>query len=473
MRLSNIDCLDSFSAPTQIIVRGRLLEDLSEGGQHGLRGYLHTGGFSTLSQVVASGAENALSCLAASGLRGRAGGGFPIALKWEQVRKNNACSKFFVCNANAGQPGGGKESILIGLNPYAVVEAVALAASIVGAKVAFIFLGRSLEREQRLLEDVLRKTGPRLCNVISGLSLEIRIHRSEAGYLAGEETALLELLEGAPAKPRGKPALPTSSGFQKQPTAINNLETVMQALFAIRYGAERFRQAGTEFASGTVIFSVVGEVKRPGLYEVPLGIPLGALIHDLAGGMAGDDAFKSALVGGTSGTALTSAHLAMPLDYDCLSGVGGSLGGGVIIVLSTASSMVNVARDLAKFYHENSCGKCSPCKDGTRRAWHMLANLDRIGENATDWNPPEATHLGKRIPILLADSAPAERASISYTDSAVGLDKIRLMCAWYSTRGDCHHPAESSRMLQSLLDGFTEEFEKEIRPPSAVNESLP
>lgn len=453
--------LESSPPSHEVAVKGRLLSDLVAGGQAGLEDYLHRGGYATLSRALADGAGDALADLAASGLRGRAGGGFPTAVKWAQVRRNTSAEKFFVCNANTGQPGGGKEALLIGLNPHAVIEAVALAASIVGAGVAFIHLGKSLAEEQRRLQDALVEATSRGCLGGSGHALEIRIELSEGGYLAGEETALLELLEGRAGRPRGKPAMPTRSGFQNLPTVVNNLETVLQALFAIRYGPERFREVGTRFASGTLIYTVTGDVNRPGLYEMPLGTSLGSLIHDQAGGIAGGRTLKAVLVGGTSGTALGPDRLDTPLDYDSLAGIGGSLGSGVIIVLSSASSMVGVARDLARFYYENSCGKCLPCKDGTRRAYYMLDNLDRIDESATDWNTPEPLPPSKGIPVLLVNAVSAPRTSISYTDSGVGLDKIRLICTWYSTRGDCHHPAESSRMLQSLLDGFVEEFESE------------
>lgn len=458
--------LDASPASQQIVVQGRLLADLAEGGRLGLDGYLRLGGYTTLSQSLAEGGEAALARLSSSGLRGRAGGGFPTAVKWTQVRRNAAPEKFFVCNANTGQPGGGKEAVLIGLNPHAVIEAVALAAAVVGARVAFIHLGKSLVREQYVLQEALLEASSRGCLGTPGRAVEIRIELSDAGYLAGEETALLELLEGRAGRPRGKPAMPTRTGFQKLPTVVNNLETVLQALYAIRYGPERFREVGTKFASGTVIYSLAGDVERPGIYELPLGTALGSLIHDHAGGMAGGRELKAVLVGGTSGTALGADQIDTALDYDSLAGIGGSLGSGVIIVLSSASSMVGVARDLARFYYENSCGKCPPCKDGTRRAYYMLDNLDRIDESATDWNIAEPLPATKGIPVLLVNAAPVARTSISYTDSGVGLEKIRLMCTWYSTRGDCHHPAESSRMLQSLLDGFTEEFEDERGVPA-------
>lgn len=461
----------------EVIVQGRLLDELAEGGRNGLDGYLLAGGYATLSRALAGGEDEALARLTASGLRGRAGGGFPTAVKWSQVRRNPAPAKVFVCNANTGQPGGGKEAVLIGLNPHAVIEAVALAACIVGARVAFIHLGSSLSHEHTLLKSALVEASARGCLGDAEHAVELRIELSDAGYLAGEETALLELLEGRPGRPRGKPAMPTRTGFQKRPTVVNNLETVLQALFAIRHGPKRFREVGSRFASGTLIYSVTGDVARPGIYELPLGTPLRRLIHDHAGGIAGGRTLKAALVGGTSGTAVGLDHLDTPLDYDGLAGIGGSLGSGVIIVLSHTASMVGVARDLARFYYENSCGKCPPCKDGTRRAYYMLDNLDRIDESATDWNTSEPPRPSKGIPVMLVNAAPTPRTSISYTDSGVGLEKIRLMCTWYSTRGDCQHPAESSRMLQSLLDGFTAEFESEratsVAGDAAVLSPLP
>ncbi|MCC4602290.1 NADH-ubiquinone oxidoreductase-F iron-sulfur binding region domain-containing protein [Xanthomonas campestris] len=444
----------------EVILEGRLLKDLAHGGGKGLEGYLVAGGYATLSQVLTEGAEIALARLAGSGLRGRAGGGFPTAVKWGLVRKINSAEKYFVCNANTGQPGGGKEGVLIGLNPHRVIEAVVLAANVVGAKIAFIHLGSSLEHEQQLLQQALQEAMSAGYLDMQGQIVDVRIHRSEDGYIAGEETALIELLEGRPCRPRGKPTMPTHAGFEKRPTAVNNIETVLQAFFAIKYGPEHFREIGTKYASGTLIYCITGDIARPGIYELPLGIRLGELINEHAGGVAGGHAFKAALVGGTSGTALGLDQLDTPLDYDNLAEKAGSLGSGVIIVISSQSSMVGVARNLAKFYYETSCGKCQPCKDGTRRALYMLDHLDRIDESAVDWSAAEPPS-SKGIPMLLVNTASTERASISYTDSGTGLDKIRLICNWYSTRGDCNHSMESSRMLQSLLDGYVEEFENE------------
>lgn len=448
----------------EVMLEGRLLKDLAEGGGKGLEGYLVVGGYATLSQVLAEGTEIALERLAGSGLRGRAGGGFPTAVKWGLVRKSNSAEKCFVCNANTGQPGGGKEGMLIALNPHHIIEAVLLAASVVGAKIAFIHLGSSLEHEQHLLQAALQEAmSAGYLDMQGQKTIEVRIHRSKDGYIAGEETALLELLEGRPGRPRGKPTMPTHAGFERRPTVVNNLETVLQAFFAIKYGPEHFREVGTKYASGTLIYCIAGDIVRPGIYELPLGIRLGELINEHAGGVAGGHAFKAALVGGTSGTALGLHHLDVPLDYDNLTEHGGSLGSGVIIVISSQSSMVDIARNLAKFYYQASCGKCQPCKDGTRRALYMLDHLDRIDENAIDWNAAEPPSSSKGIPMLLVNTAPTERASISYTDSGSGLDKIRLICNWYSTRGDCNHSMESSRMLHSLLEGYAEEFEHQRR----------
>ncbi|KAB7767214.1 NADH-ubiquinone oxidoreductase-F iron-sulfur binding region domain-containing protein [Xanthomonas maliensis] len=445
----------------KVILEGRLLKDLAQGGDKGLQGYLAAGGYATLSQTFTEGTEIALERLAASGLRGRAGGGFPAAVKWRLVRESSSTEKCFVCNANTGQLCGGKEGILIGLNPHRVIEAVALAARVVGAKIAFIHLGSSLEHEQQLLQEALQDAMSAGYLEMQGQTIELHIHRSENGYIAGEETALLELLEGRPGRPRGKPTMPTQAGFEKRPTVVNNIETVLQAFFAIKYGPEHFREVGTKYASGTLIYCIAGDIARPGIYELPLGIRLGELINGHAGGVAGGHTFKAALVGGTSGTALGSKHLETALDYDSLTETGGSLGSGVIIVISSQSSMVDIARKLAKFYYETSCGKCQPCKDGTRRALYMLDHLDRIDESAIDWDAAESSPSSRGIPMLLVDNARTERSSISYTDSGTGLEKIRLICNWYSTRGDCHHSMESSRMLHSLLEGYSEEFENE------------
>jgi NADH-quinone oxidoreductase subunit F len=448
----------------QHVTEGRLLQDHAFGLGHpvGFDRYLEAGGHESLDyRLISRESETTLAVLEAAGLRGRAGAGFPTAVKWRQVANAASTEKYFVCNAHSGRPGGFKESFLIEKNPHRVLEAVAFGAAVVGAKTAIIYLGRLLEQEQAALEKALNEAKSQNLLGPGTTAPDILLYRSPGGYVTGEETALLELLEGRPGRPRGKPPMPTRSGLLGAPTVIDNLETVLQAFFIFKHGAERFREAGTKRCSGTLIFCLSGEVERPGIYELPLGTPLRSLIFDYGGGMKDGRGIKAVLVGGVSGTLLKPDALDTKLDYDDFNEIGGSLGGGVVIVVSDDSSIVDLAIELAGFYYQNSCGKCQPCKDGTGRTLHMLNHLDELDQKATDWVEKSRPVSQREIPLALLNEQAQERASISYTDTATGLDKIRILCKWYEHRGDCQHSAEAARAILSLLDNFESEFEFE------------
>lgn len=443
----------------QRVTQGRLLLDHSTGSGSGLEGYLDIGGYSLLSEVAkAPDTRKELDVLEASGLRGRAGGGFPTAAKWRQA----ACvagQKYFVCNAHSGQPGGQKEGFIINANPHRVLEASAFGAAVIGADVAIIYLGKTHEHEQALLEQAVEDArAHKLLGSGTG-NPDVLIYRSTGGYITGEETALLEVIEGRPGMPRRKPPMPTKSGLHGAPTVIDNIETVLQAFYAYRYGAEQFREIGTKYCTGTLIFSLGGDVERTGLYELPLGTTLRTLINDYGGGVKDSKQFKGALVGGVSGTMLDTSHLDTPLDYDNIHMLGGDLASGVVMIVSETTSMVDIAREMAVFYHDSSCGKCQPCKDGTWRVLYMLNNINQLNLKSIDWAGIKRPSTKREISLTLLNEQAQERTGISYTDTGTGLDKIRLLCRWYEHRGDCHFSAEAARAILSLLDIFPDEFE--------------
>jgi NADH-quinone oxidoreductase subunit F len=453
---------NSETQPFPHVIEGRLLQDhtLGLGYPVGFEQYLESGGYKSLDhELLGRESERTLAVLEAAGLRGRAGAGFPTAVKWRQVANAASPEKYFVCNAHSGRPGGFKDSFLIETNPHRVLEAVAFGAAIVGAKTAVIYLGRLFEQEQAALEQALDEAKSQDLLGSGTAAPAILLCRSPGGYITGEETALLELLEGRPGKPRGKPPMPTRFGLLGAPTVVDNLETVLQAFFIFKHGAERFREAGTKYCSGTLIFCLSGGVVRPGIYELPLGTPLRSLIFDHGGGMKDGRGIKAILVGGVSGTVVKPDALETPLDYDSFSDIGGSLGGGVVVVVPDDSSIVDIAIELAGFYYQNSCGKCQPCKDGTGRTLHMLSHLGELDQKAADWVEKSRPVSHREIPLELLNEQAHERASISYTDTATGLDKIRILCKWYEHRGDCQHSTEAARSILSLLDNFESEFE--------------
>ncbi len=328
-----------------------------------------------------------------------------------------------------------------------------------GAKTAFIFLPHHFSNESRLLEDALREArehGFVGRNVFgSGLDVNVVVYRSLGGYVAGEETALMELIEGKVALPRGKPPLPTARGLFGAPTVINNLETIMNAYYILKVGAEQYRRVGLPHAPGTLIFSLSGHANRPGLYELPLGTPLRQLIFEYGQGLLGGRELKAIFPGGISSAVLGPDSLHLTLDFDSLRDAGSELGSGAVIVIAEGTCMVQVARRLAEFFHDSSCGKCQPCKDGTGRTLVMLNRLDRLDEKSIDiahrMLPPS-----RRTPSLKVLDNPG---GISYTDTVRGLDKIRHLCEFYKYRGDCHHSTEAANVIQSILSRFAHEFE--------------
>jgi NADH-quinone oxidoreductase subunit F len=443
------------------VTAGPLLSDFLEGSGSGLEGYLRCGGYTVARQVFTAASQAQLiEKVDAAGLRGRGGGGFPTGLKWLQVANSQQAERYFVCNVHAGQPGGFKESFLVRSNPHRVVEAASLAGSAVGAKAVVIYLGRQLEQEERALITALREAREAGWVGPAAGGPDLLVYRSPGGYITGEETSVLELLEGRVGRPRGKPPMLTRKGLLGAPTAVNNLETVLHAFFIAKFGPERFRETGTAYSPGTLLLCLSGEVERPGLYELPLGTPMRSLVVEHGGGIPRGRAVKALLPGGVSSRVLGPEALDLPLEYDALRDIGADLGSGVVIVISDATSSVDLAIALARFYSENSCGKCQPCKDGTRRSLFMLEHLEDLDRKAVD-------HVNKALPpsprahgLTILNQPNDEAGGISYTDTAMGLDKIRVLCEWYKYRGDCHHATEAASSIQSLLELFAPEFEE-------------
>ena len=440
---------------------GPLINDLVANAAASIDDYVRLGGYEVARRIASEETpDDVIRCLDEAGLRGRGGGGYPMAHKWWLVSQNESPEKYFICNANAGQAGGFKERFLLTANPHRLVEAVICGALTAGANVAFIALPPQLSAEARMLEAAVsdaRRRGfigdavfdtPRRVDVI--------VYKSLGGYITGEETALMELIEGKVGRPRTKPPLPTANGLFGMPTVVNNLETVLQAHYALKVGSAEYRQAGTRRSPGTLIFSLSGHVNQPGLYELPLGTTLRELIFEHGHGMMDARPLKAVFAGGVSSPVLGPEHLDTGLDYDSLREIDSDIGSGSVIVVAEGTCMVQVATQLAEFFYYNSCGKCQPCKDGTQRTVVMLHNLERLDEKSIDRS-------GKVLPQTLRKRTlnvlNTQVAGISYTDTVEGLEKIRHLCEFYKYRGDCHHTTEAATSIQSLLKRFKHEFE--------------
>ncbi|WP_276515017.1 NADH-quinone oxidoreductase subunit NuoF [Vallitalea guaymasensis] len=314
-----------------------------------------------------------------SGLRGRGGGGFPTGLKWEFAAKSESEQKYVICNADEGDPGAFMDRSLLEGDPHAVIEGMTIAGYAIGANKGYVYVRAeyplAVERLNVAIEKA-REYGLLSNNIMnSGFSFDIEIRIGAGAFVCGEETALMNSIEGKRGEPRQKPPFPSDKGLFDKPSIINNVETFGSVPYIILYGADWFKTFGTEKSSGTKVFALAGAIHNTGIVEVPMGVTLGDIVYDIGGGIKDGKKFKAAQTGGPSGGCLTSNCLNTPIDYDSLKSKGAIMGSGGLIVMDEDNCMVDVARFFMEFVQEESCGKCVPCRLGTKR---MLEILERI-----------------------------------------------------------------------------------------------
>jgi NADH-quinone oxidoreductase subunit F len=361
--------------------RGPLLfKDIDTPGLTSLETYRRGGGYAALEQVLGKKTpDECIEIVKASGLRGRGGAGFPAGLKWSFVPKGNAKPKYLVCNADESEPGTYKDRELMEKNPHLLIEGLILAAYAIGANTAYVYLRGEFAYIQTILDRALdearaaKLVGSNLLG--SGFSLQIWTHLGAGAYICGEETALLSSLEGYRGQPRLKPPFPAVEGLYRCPTVVNNVETLMNVPHILRDGAAAFRTLGTEKSPGTKIFSVSGPVKRPANVELPLGVPLRQLIETHCGGMRDGFTLKAVIPGGSSVPPLRADQIETPLDFESMNAVGTFLGSGGVIVIDDRTCLVDTLLNITRFYEHESCGKCTPCREGT---YWMVEILERI-----------------------------------------------------------------------------------------------
>nr|MBP9015026.1 NADH-quinone oxidoreductase subunit NuoF [Candidatus Atribacteria bacterium] len=314
-----------------------------------------------------------------SGLRGRGGAGFPTGLKWEFTRKATGYPKFIICNADEGDPGAFMDRSILEGDPHSVIEAMAIAGYAVGAQKGYVYVRAEYPLAVERLEYAIgqaREYGLLGENVLnSGFGFDIEIRIGAGAFVCGEETALIASVEGKRGMPRPKPPFPAQEGLWAKPTVINNVETYANISPIILKGADWFRSIGTENSKGTKVFALAGDVNNTGLVEVPMGITLGEIIYDLGGGIRGGKKLKAVQMGGPSGGCIPVEHLNVKIDYDSLKELGAIMGSGGLIVMDEDTCMVDLARFFLEFVQDESCGKCTPCRVGTKR---MLEILQRI-----------------------------------------------------------------------------------------------
>ncbi len=358
-----------------------LLENIDEPGLATIEVYERLGGYSRLQKGLVDMEQEALVHeLEESGLRGRGGAGFAMGKKASFIPKGGM-DKYLCCNADESEPGTFKDRLLMQKNPHLLIEGVIIAARAAGANRAFIFIRGEYELQAQILEKALEEAkqkgyvGERILG--SDFSLELWVHRGQGAYICGEESALLDALEGKRGNPRLKPPFPANQGLYQGPTLINNVETLCNVPLIVEKGADWFKSFGTEKSAGTKIVSVSGNVQRPGNYEIELGIPARELVCDLAGGPPEGREIKCWFPGGSSAPVLLPEDLDRPYDFENMAEAGSMLGSGAIIVIDDSVPIVDVALRLAGFYRHESCGKCTPCREGTNWTVKMLERVDR------------------------------------------------------------------------------------------------
>lgn len=358
---------------------------IREPGRASLTGYTKSSGYEGLKRAIRelSPAE-VLDVVSNSGLAGRGGAGFPTGTKWRAVSDATGTPKSVVCNADEGEPGCFKDRAIMDYDPHAVLEGMAIAAYATGATRGFIYLRYEYPETLGILEMALAEAqaadliGPAILG--SGFDFDVYIRRGAGAYVCGEEGSLLNSLEGKHPFPRNRPPYPVTHGFEDLPTAVNNVETLASVPPILRNGAEWYQGLGLADHAGTKVISLSGDIERPGNYEVPLGLPLQTLLHEWAGGPPPGREVQAVTMAGLSGGFLAGEDLDVSLDEPSIRGKGSFLGAGGIMVFDDSRDMIEIAHEAMEFFAEESCGKCFPCRIGTRRLTERLAGSAGPGE---------------------------------------------------------------------------------------------
>ncbi|MHA1408212.1 MAG: NADH-quinone oxidoreductase subunit NuoF, partial [Candidatus Heimdallarchaeaceae archaeon] len=343
--------------------------------------YINVGGYSGLKKALSLKPEEVIETIKESGLRGRGGAGFPTGLKWEFCRKAPGEEKYVICNADEGDPGAFMDRSILEADPHSVLEGMVIGAYAIGASRGFIYVRAeyplAIKRFKKAVEDAREHNflGENICG--SGFSFDISIQEGAGAFVCGEETALIASIEGKRGTPRPRPPFPATSGLWGKPTNINNVKSWAAAAWIFKNSVEAFRSIGVESSTGTAIFSLTGRVKNSGLIEVPMGTTLREIIFGIGEGIPDNKKFKAVQTGGPSGGCLPESMLDIPVDFDSLQAAGSIMGSGGMIVADEDTCMVDLARYFLSFTQKESCGKCTPCREGTLRALEILERITR------------------------------------------------------------------------------------------------
>ena len=409
----------------------RLLHKL-EGAPWEIEPYLRVGGYDAWRKCVMElSREGIVAEIRRSGLRGRGGAGFPTGTKWDKVLHHRIKERYFVCNAGEHEPGTFKDRYLLKHYPHQLLEGCLIAAFTVRAKASFIYINQEYEEERANLEKAIEQARTRGLlgeNVLgTGLDLEIELFAGQGSYVAGEETAMLESMQGRPAMPRQKPPFyPTDFGLYGKPTLVNNVETLCNVPRILRNGAGWFAQVGTEKCPGTMLFSLSGAVNKPGIYEMPMGAPLRRLIEEFGGGVPRGRKVKAVFPGGPSFAMVTADQLDLPMDFESLKKAGTGLGSAGVIVVDDATCMVAQTLHFSNFFKVESCGQCPPCRMGTINLATLMTKIEN-GEGTQN-----------------------------------DLDSLLQLCGFVKGTGYCTLVTGAAVLVQSALRLFRQEFEEHL-----------
>ncbi len=334
-----------------------------------LDGYKKLGGYQVLEKALKMQPQQIIDEVKASGLRGRGGAGFPTGMKWGFLPKNGE-PRYLLCNADEGEPGTFKDRLMMERAPHQLIEGMIISGFAVGANKGYIYVRGEYFFPIKVLREALAeayKAGLLGKNILgSGFNFDLDVYSGAGAYICGEETGLISSLEGKKGQPKLKPPFPAIQGYLKKPTIVNNVETLAAVIPILRDGAAAYKKYGTEKSPGTKLFSLSGNVSRPGNYEIPLATPLNDLIYKLGGGIPNGRKLKAVIPGGSSAPVLTAAEVdKATLDYECLAAMGSMLGSGAVIVIDDSQCMVDLLGVLMHFYSHESCGQCTPCREGT------------------------------------------------------------------------------------------------------------
>ena len=346
-----------------------LTEHYDKDDFRGIKGYMKLGGYTALKKAFTMKPAEIITEVKNSGLRGRGGAGFSTGMKWSFLPNNNE-PRYLLCNADEGEPGTFKDRLMMDRAPHQMIEGMIIAGFGIQSKKSYVYIRGEYNHEFKIVEKAIQEAydaGFLGKNILkSGFDHDMDVYRGAGAYIVGEETALISSLEGKKGQPKLKPPFPAVQGYLRKPTIVNNVETLAAVTWIINNGAAAYKKVGTEKSAGTKVFSVSGRVNKPGVYEVPLGYPFKDFLDNECGGMMGGYKFKALIPGGSSCPVLSYEEaMKSTLDYECMQGLGSMLGSGGVIVIDDHQCMVDLLNVLMKFYHHESCGQCTPCREGT------------------------------------------------------------------------------------------------------------